>query len=261
MSEVLVLAAMGFAVAAAGTLIGAGGGFLMVPMLLYMYPEQSAESLTAISLCVVFFNSFSGSIAYARKKRINYKSGIVFAIFSVPGAIVGVEVVKIVDRTYFEPIFASVLILVAAYLFIFPESRKNLKGSAHEFHISNKNLTIGALLSIVVGFISSFLGIGGGIVHVPTLTHLLAFPVHIATATSHFVLATTAFAGAGYHFLRGDLSENLFRIGILGSAALVGAQAGAHLSEKLHGKWIIRSLSIGLLLVGFRIFLMRIWGQ
>src|SRR6185295_1618467 len=66
---------LGLLVGAFGTLIGAGGGFILVPILLLMYPNETSERIASISLAVVFFNAFSGSLAYARMKRIDYKSG------------------------------------------------------------------------------------------------------------------------------------------------------------------------------------------
>lgn len=50
-----------------------------------------------------------------------------------------------------------------------------------------------------VGFISSIFGIGGGIIHVPVMIYALAFPPHMATATSHFVLAVSSFMGVTSH--------------------------------------------------------------
>lgn len=64
----------------------------------------------------------------------------------------------------------------------------------------------GLALAFVVGFISSLLGIGGGIMHVPALVHVLDFPVHVATATSHFVLAMTASAGTVAHIASGTFA-------------------------------------------------------
>ena len=54
-------------------------------------------------------------------------------------------------------------------------------------------------LSMFVGFISSIFGIGGGIIHVPVMIYALAFPPHMATATSHFVLAVSSFMGVTSH--------------------------------------------------------------
>src|SRR5471032_1180776 len=62
----------------------------------------------------------------------------------------------------------------------------------------------GAALSLIVGFVSSFLGIGGGIIHVPLLVQALGFPVHIATATSHFVLVAMSGAASLTHLAQGS---------------------------------------------------------
>jgi len=78
---------LGLAIGAFGTLIGAGGGFILVPILLIVYPNENTELITSISLAVVFFNALSGSVAYARMKRIDYKSGIIFAVATIPGGI------------------------------------------------------------------------------------------------------------------------------------------------------------------------------
>jgi uncharacterized membrane protein YfcA len=74
--EYLWLLPLGLLVGAFGTLIGAGGGFILMPVLLLVYPRDKTELITAISLAVVFFNALSGSFAYARMKRVDYKSGI-----------------------------------------------------------------------------------------------------------------------------------------------------------------------------------------
>ena len=67
----LLLIPLGLVVGAYGTLVGAGGGFVLVPVLLLLYPDERPVDITAISLAVVFFNASSGSIAYARLRRID----------------------------------------------------------------------------------------------------------------------------------------------------------------------------------------------
>ena len=70
-SSALLLVLLGFAVGAFGTLVGAGGGFILAPVLLILYPHDSAQTLSSISIAVVFFNALSGSVAYARQRRID----------------------------------------------------------------------------------------------------------------------------------------------------------------------------------------------
>ncbi|MBD0278392.1 MAG: TSUP family transporter, partial [Flavisolibacter sp.] len=70
-TQILMLTGIGFLVGCIGTLIGAGGGFILVPVLLLLFPGLRAEAITSISLGVVFLNAFSGTVAYARMKRID----------------------------------------------------------------------------------------------------------------------------------------------------------------------------------------------
>ncbi len=118
-------------------------------------------------------------------------------------------------------------------------------------------MRLGALLSVGVGLLSSFLGIGGGIVHVPLLVTVLGFPTHVATATSHFVLAFMALVATLTHVAAGTFSHGvgLRRAAALSVGVVVGAQVGAQLSRRLSGRLIRRLLSAGLVLLGVRLVL------
>ena len=89
MERYIWLIPLGLVIGAGGTLIGAGGGFILIPVLLLLFPSESAEIITSISLAVVFFNTLSGSGAYVRMKRIDYKSALLFSAATIPGAILG----------------------------------------------------------------------------------------------------------------------------------------------------------------------------
>jgi hypothetical protein len=71
MRPLLLLALLGVGVGLFGTLVGAGGGFILTPVLLLLYPDTKAVTIAAISLLVVFFNALSGSVAYARQRRLD----------------------------------------------------------------------------------------------------------------------------------------------------------------------------------------------
>ena len=263
--------ALGFGVGAYGTLIGAGGGFVLMPLLLLMYPEENPDRLTAISLAVVFANALSGSAAYARMRRIDYRSGLMFAAAAVPGAIVGAFQTASVSRGLFNIIFSLVLIAIAIGMALRPNLEHNPRGS-HPLsrpgrptrslveadgarHVWTFYPVIGVVLSFFVGYFSSFLGIGGGIIHVPALVWFLHFPVHIATATSHFILAIMALAGTLVHVWTGVLAQGWQETLGLSLGVLLGAQLGAYFSNRVKGAWIIRSLAVALGLVGIRILI------
>ena len=83
--------------------------------------------------------------------------------------------------------------------------------------------------------------------------------MHIATATSHFILAIMALAGTIIHIATGSFSQGgVRRTGYLAVGVLLGAQLGAWLSARVHGKWIIRGSAVALAFVGIRILFMAL---
>jgi uncharacterized protein len=261
----------GFLVGGLGTLIGVGGGFIMMPVLLLVYPQASPETITSISLAVIFFNALSGSWAYSKMKRIDYKSGLVFAAATIPGAILGALTSSCIPRRIFNIAFGLLMVAVSIHLFFHKtaRSRNEVKGNHittrtlieknGTVHTYSFNRRTGIILSVFVGYLSSMLGIGGGIIHVPALIRLLNFPVHIATATSHFILVIMALTGTIVHIATGSFSHGgVYQTILLSIGVLIGAQAGALLSQRVRGVWIIRGLAIAMVSVGIRIlFLAR----
>ncbi len=273
MDNFFVLILVGFVLGTLGTLIGAGGGFILVPLLLITHPHLPPEIVTAISMAVVGINAISGSIAYAAAGRIDYRAGITFALFTIPGSILGVYTVKFITKSTFDIIFGSLLILVAAFLLMQGAKKimldkepligrkgwrqHELTDKIGETYKYSYNQLKGIIVSIFVGYISPLLGIGGGIIHVPAMVHWLRFPVHIATATSHFILAIMAMVSVIVHIFQGSYNDPmiLHMIAGLGIGVVGGAQLGAYLSDKLKGNAIIRALAISLGIVGVRLLM------
>lgn len=261
----VLLCLLGVGVGSFGTLVGAGGGFVLTPALLLLYPHESPETLTAISLTAVFFNAASGSAAYARLRRTDYRSGGAFALATLPGAIGGALLVGIVPRRAFDLVTAAVLGALATWLLAGARSRTPRaprRGSARSLVDADGllydyvvPLRRGVLYSLAVGFVSSFLGIGGGVIHVPLLVRALGFPTHVATATSHFVLAWMAGTATVTHALAGSFAHGhgLRRAAALSIGVVVGAQLGARLSRRVGGPAIQKLLAAALLALALRL--------
>ena len=268
----LYLILIGFIAGTIGTLIGAGGGFILVPILLMMYPDKSPELITSISLAVVCLNAISGSVNYAFKKRIDYRSALLFSTTTLPGSILGSVFVGYIPRTVFDLLFGITLFGLSIYLLIrpfradvdhntstlwniWPINRRISDQKGNTFTYSY-DLVLACLLSFLIGIAASILGIGGGIIHVPVMINLLNFPVHLATATSHFVLALMGATASATHWIKGDLDSGIHEILFLGKGVIVGPQVGAALSHKLKGILIIRALAIAIGIVALRVFWM-----
>ena len=263
---------LGVAVGAYGTMIGAGGGFVLVPVLLLLYPGDPPELVTSISLAVVFFNALSGTAAYVRQRRVDYLAANAFALATVPGALAGAFAVSLFARRLFDGVFALVLLLAAAFLLLGPSGRvvqrryrrgevtRRITDALGDTYVYSYSLPLGVVLSLMVGFLSSLLGIGGGIIHVPAMVQLLRFPAHVATATSHYVLTVTALTGTLVHVLAGDLEGGYARTGALAAGVLIGAQLGARLSLRLGGLGIVRLLALALAAVAVRLLIEALSG-
>ncbi len=271
MGQFLWLIPVGLLIGAYGTLIGAGGGFVLVPFLLLLYPNESPEIITSISLAVVFFNALSGSVAYARMRRIDYRSGALFSAATVPGAILGALTTGYLPRRVFDAILGLLMILASAFLILRPKIEPEADSKTAPWRLSRTivesdgtvetfsyNPVLGVAFSFLVGCFSSLLGIGGGVIHVPLFTHLLNFPVHIATATSQFTLAVMALAGTLIHMATGAFHRGVRRTVSLTIGVLLGAPLGAWLSNRVRADWIIRALAVALGFLGIRILIMAL---
>jgi uncharacterized membrane protein YfcA len=259
--RLLWLIPLGFFAGGYGAFIGAGGGFVLVPALLLIYPDEPSETITSISLAVVFFNALSATVAYARSGKIDFKSGAIFALATIPGAIAGALATTAVSRTRFNFVFGLLLLAVAIFLVLNPGKKAattmaqvGVDGKPSG-SLSRSSMLLGVGLSTVFGFISSFFGIGGGFLYVPTLVYLLGFPVRTATATSLFILTITSFTGTATHVASGLFQTGIRRTIALSIGAMAGAQLAAKFSPRIRDEWLIRSLAIPLGLVGVRLII------
>ncbi len=256
MAEFVRLAPLGVFVGAYGTLVGAGGGSLLVPALLILLPGESAATITAMSLAVVFFNAYSGTVAYMRMGRVDYRAGTTFTLASLPGAVLGVLLVHELPRPWFEPAFGMLLLILGGALVISPLGIGGTgQRAAGQDGAWRPPLLLGSIGSAYIGVAASLLGIGGGIIHVPFLIRVLRLPPHTATATSHFVLTLTALTATITHVALGEFEREVAQTMYLAVGVMMGAPVGAALSARLHGSVIVRLLALALCLVGLRLLL------
>jgi uncharacterized membrane protein YfcA len=174
-----------------------------------------------------------------------------------------------VPRRAFEALFGFVLLFIAVYTFWSvgrPQTlREPLRGhgiirrvmpgevEGETFRYSYRAWQ-GVVMMASIGFLSSLLGIGGGVISVPMMITVLRFPVHVAVATSQFILSFMAGQGSAVHLLNGHLEgDNVARALLIAAGAIPGAQVGAMLSRRLRGELVARLLVVGLVLVGGRL--------
>jgi uncharacterized membrane protein YfcA len=268
---ILVLLGVGFLAGSYGALIGIGGAVLLVPVLLLLYPRAEPEALTSITMGVVFLSALSGTAAYARQRRIDYRNGLQFALATVPGTIFGVWVLHYLPQRVFAIIFGVMLLVFSAIIWLRPKTRNpslSYSGASNSVLIDRNgekfeycfNRPLGIVLSFGTGFIAGLLGIGAGIIHVPMLIYVLGFPAHIATATSYFILVFTGLTGTLAHVASGAYSQNWQILLWVALGVIPGAQLGAWLSPKVRGLVLMRLLVLALVLAGARLVVVGVRG-
>ena len=260
--EAMLLIIFGGAVGLIGTLIGAGGGFIHVPMLIIFF-GFSPQVAIGTSITAVFLNALSGTLSYITQKRIDYEIGIKFATVAVPGVFIGAIIAQHFTISSFSIFFSIILLLLAIHFFagkdIFivrtnalelPQKRQRIDATG-EVHAYAPDMEVGLAGSLFTGIFSGLFGIGGGILHVPLMYSVLGMPVHIATATSHFILAITSLFAviifAGMHEIAFDFAI------FIGIGAILGAYFGARLALRTSPRFIKRVLAVCLTMLALKL--------
>jgi uncharacterized membrane protein YfcA len=251
--------ACGLLVGTYGSLVGVGGGFLLVPLFLLAY-GLSPEAAAGTSLAIVTMNAFSGTISYLRQGKVDLREGCIYALGTVPSAVLGAALTAYFSPKQFNQSFGAMLLLLSVYLVFRKRGEKEpfsgktgfgwvsreTNGKRYQVHEPT-----GLGFSFLVGLLSSLMGLGGGIFHVPILSLLMRVPVHIAVATSQFVLVFTALTGAIAHGSKGNLVWPI--VLWTGAGAVIGAQLGAHFAKHVNATWLLRFLALALFVVGLRL--------
>ncbi|OZU88028.1 hypothetical protein CIL03_12890 [Virgibacillus indicus] len=252
----LLLLVIGIIAGGYGTIVGAGGGFIFVPALLILL-DMDPVIAAASGLVIVLINSFTGVLGYARQKKINYKIALTIGISALPGALLGVWLLEVYSSQYFYVIFATILVALGIFLFSKnsplelkkkkPMPEKNTPMESKE--LSDKWFIP---LGLLMGVLSSYLGIGGGWLLVPILIYLFKVPTHRAAATSILSLCLYSTVGVVAQLYYGNIDWTTVVFG--GAGVIIGANIGVILSQKLPGKVILQMLSVILVIIGVRMY-------
>src|SRR5690625_4181443 len=248
-----------------GSLMGLGGGIILVPALLILHEFFDAfswatpQTIVGISLVVMIFTALSSTISYFKAGRVDYKTGMLFLIGSIPGSVFGAWLNLFFDTDAFLLYFGIITILISLLFFLKPDRKEvspdqkgvrsfEIAGEVYYYRVSIMAVFI---VSLAVGTISGLFGIGGGSIMVPALILLFGFPIHIATATSMFMIFFVSIIGASTHIALGHIAWEYVFFFIPG--AWIGGKLGAMVNQRMTGnalEWVLRIL---LVIIGVRI--------
>ena len=265
LSQVLVLLPLGLAVGTIGAMVGIGGGPLLVPALLILFPDAAASVITSMSLTAVILNAGSATLGYRRRKWQDTRTGIVLLTTAVPAAVGGAFLTRGLDRSTFELVLGIALALGSIYL-VWKGSRLpsttepsptgtprrivDREGHVYEYRVRER---LAASVAVGTGFASAFFGIGGGIINVPIMMLILKLPSRMAVATSQIPLVATATAAVLVHLIATWGEWNPWIGGlVIGVGTMTGAQIGVRLATYASGRAVLLLIAAVLFISGVR---------
>ena len=246
-STIIILVSVGLGAGTLGSMIGVGGGIIMVPALAFLglSPAQTAST----SLIAVTSTSVSSTIEYSRQKRIDYRLGLEMAAFAIPGAVLGAYLSNYMTPGSFKLYFGILLILTGAYVLY---KNSILKDNASKKRSMALRVAVFAA-TFGAGIISSLFGVGGGIIFMPAMLLVLGLTMQRAAPTSQLTLMMTSLAGVLTHGLLGH--PDYLQAIVLSAGAFVGAQIGAKVSSRAKDLLLQRLLGLALIAVAIKLFI------
>lgn len=244
MIDQLWLIPLGFAAGLLGSMIGLGGGIIVVPVLTFLgFPPTAAASN---SLFAALSNAIASTISYSKQKRIEYPLGLKLGLLSIPGTVLGAIMSTDVAPDMFKILFGFVLIASAAYIFL----RKKIETKEKRISKQMMIFVIGA--SFFAGVISSFFGIGGGIIFVPLMVVGMGMAMKKAAPTSQMILLFASLSGVIVHSLLGH--PDFLQAGFLAIGSFIGGLVGARLSIDVKERYLQILVSVVILIAAGKLF-------
>ena len=269
----LIVLGASFVAGLFGSLVGVGGGIIVVPTLTLLLGVDIKYAIGA-SIVSVIATSSGAAASYVRDGIANLRIAMVLEIATAAGALGGATIAGFVPGRWLFLLFGLLLAYTAWTMSrkrrttttpVPPDAiadRLKLHGSyfdvaqAKTIEYRVARTPLGFAVSGVAGVMSGLLGIGGGAIKVPVMNLFMGIPLKVCTATSNFMIGVTAAASAVVYFLRGDVLP--FIAAPVAAGVLIGATCGSKLLGRLH-TGVIRAAFVVVLLVTATQMLWKGW--
>jgi hypothetical protein len=266
----MLAAVLGLVVGVVIGALGGGGGVLTVPALVYLL-GQSAHDATTGSVIIVGVTAAVGALARLRGRGVDWRYGIAFGVIGIPSAYLGTLLNHSVRQPVVLLAFAALTTLAAAAMLMNPRtgdgggsdpcdrpggsggrtaSMPVALGAAPGIRVRQFATVLAevVLCGGAVGFLTGFLGVGGGFLVVPALVIVMRMPMTLAIGTSLLIIALNSISSLASRV--GALQLDWHVIAPFTLVAVAGALIGKRVADSLSGATLTRSFAVMLLVVG-----------
>jgi len=254
LSFVISLALISVAAGVLGSLIGLGGGVVVVPVLTLLYHVDIRLAIGA-SIVSVIATSSGAAAAYVRERMTNLRAGMFLEIATTTGAVSGAYLTTLLPTRFLFILFGVVLAYSSYATFRKRHSAEpltvsndrianyfNLHGAYYD-QVEQREISykvvgtrVGLAMMYVAGLVSALLGIGSGALKVPAMDVAMHLPMKVSSATSNFMIGVTAAASAGVYFARGQIDPII--AAPVAAGVLLGATVGAKVLGRIASKTV-----------------------
>lgn len=225
--------------------LGAGGGIVSVPILVYIL-GQNPHQATGLSLIIVGLTAAVSLATRARSGSVAWREGTIFALAGLAGTWAGAALAPLVSARTLMLSFCALLVAVAIFM-VRSQLHPSASPSSHEAGAQLRDqrswtlATVGQVVALatLTGFLTGFFGVGGGFAIVPALHLALRYPMRRASATSLLVMVITAVFGLASRTLSGTLTitaEAGAMVALFAGASMVGGFVGARLTARVSNR-------------------------
>ncbi len=225
-----------------GSLLGLGGGTLIVPLLTLGFGLPLREAV-GVSLVAVIVTSSASASVFLERHVANLRLGMSLELFTAIGALIGGTVAFLLSDQVLAGLFTVLLVYTALTMLRRREPTAADVEGAEPYAIHN--LGLGVVGSLFAGVVSALLGIGGGLVKVPLMNLAMGVPLRVATATSNLMIGITATASAIIYLVRGGIDP--YVAGPTAVGVFLGATLGSR-SAHLIDVRLLRLMFVAVLL-------------
>ena len=239
------MAAGGVLAGLLGSVLGLGGGVLIIPMLTLVFGVPMHEAIGASLVCVIATSSGAAGL-YVKRGLCDMRLGMTLELATTLGAIAGGMVAGLLKPQTLSVLF-SALLIYTAWTMLWKKDQMESTGNLNHGEGSHKirHLPWGMGASFFAGNVSGLLGVGGGIVKVPVMYLWMGVPLKTAVATSNFMIGVTASAGAFVYFSRGEVHPLVAGSTMLG--VFLGATLGSRLLPKIKAEYLKKAFVLVLI--------------
>ncbi|HEY0494044.1 MAG TPA: sulfite exporter TauE/SafE family protein [Candidatus Dormibacteraeota bacterium] len=225
--RIRAMLAVGAATGLASGLLGVGGGFVMVPGMVYWLKTRQHEA-HGTSLAVIIPVAAVGALILGKGHDVDVGTALLLAIGAVGGAVAGARLTRRISALRLRQGFGVLATIVGGTMVV--AAILHALGAGPQLGAALRPtgmalIVIGLALGLVAGVGSGLLGIGGGAIMVPAMVVLLGLSQHVAQGTSLAVIIPTAISGSITHFRMGNV--RLATAAWLSVGGIMGAVVGA----------------------------------